>query len=153
MLTEGPVTRVHGLSAPRRRSGPGIHCPTGVCRQIQEQEASGQRPVTMSWCSRFLQATLVNVAVGSRVSVAPEASTDPGWLYRPEQGNGLVPRNFAAEPEAVYLDHVKSQSCLTLCDPLDCNLPGFSIHGTLQARVLEWVVISLSLFSSKNKEK
>ena len=34
------------------------------------------------------------------------------------------------------------QSCPTLCDPMDCNLPGFSVHGILQARTLEWVVIS-----------
>ena len=35
-----------------------------------------------------------------------------------------------------------SQSCLTLCDPLDCNRPGFSISGILQARILEWVAIT-----------
>ena len=34
------------------------------------------------------------------------------------------------------------QSCPTLCDPLDCNLPGSSVHGILQARILEWVAIS-----------
>ena len=32
-----------------------------------------------------------------------------------------------------------SQSCLTLCDPLDCGPPGSSVHGILQARILEWV--------------
>ena len=31
------------------------------------------------------------------------------------------------------------QSCLTLCHPMDCNLPGSSVHGILQARILEWV--------------
>ena len=36
------------------------------------------------------------------------------------------------------------QLCLTLCDPMDCSLPGFSVHGILQARVLEWVAISFS---------
>ena len=36
------------------------------------------------------------------------------------------------------------QSCLTLCDPMDCGLPGFPVHGILQARVLEWVAISFS---------
>ena len=35
-----------------------------------------------------------------------------------------------------------AQSCLTLCDPVDCNLPGSSVHGILQARILEWVAIS-----------
>ena len=34
------------------------------------------------------------------------------------------------------------QSCLTLCDPMDCSLPGFSVHGIFQARVLEWVAIA-----------
>ena len=35
------------------------------------------------------------------------------------------------------------QSCLTLCDPMDCSLPGSSVHGILQARILEWVMGSL----------
>ena len=33
------------------------------------------------------------------------------------------------------------QSCLTLCDPVDCSPPGSSVHGILQARVLEWVAV------------
>ena len=37
-----------------------------------------------------------------------------------------------------------AQSCPTLCDPMDCSLPGSSLHGILQARVLEWVAISSS---------
>ena len=37
-----------------------------------------------------------------------------------------------------------AQSCPTLCNPVDCSLPGSSIHGILQARVLEWVAISFS---------
>ena len=41
-----------------------------------------------------------------------------------------------------------SQSCLTLCNPMDCSLPGFSVHGILQARILEWVAISFSRGSS-----
>ena len=40
--------------------------------------------------------------------------------------------------------HVKvkvliAQLCLTLCDPMDCSLPGFSVYAILQARILEWV--------------
>ena len=33
------------------------------------------------------------------------------------------------------------QSCLTLCDPMDCSLPGSSLHGILQAKILEGVVM------------
>ena len=38
-----------------------------------------------------------------------------------------------------------AQSCLTLHDPMDCSLPGFSIHGIFQARVLEWGAIASSV--------
>ena len=37
-----------------------------------------------------------------------------------------------------------AQSCLTLFDPMDCSLPGTSVHGISQARILEWVAISFS---------
>ena len=40
------------------------------------------------------------------------------------------------------------QSCPTLCDPMDCSLPGFSMHGIFQARILEWFAISFSRGSS-----
>ena len=35
-----------------------------------------------------------------------------------------------------------AQSCLTLCDPMDCSPPGSFVHGIFQARILEWVAIS-----------
>ena len=38
-----------------------------------------------------------------------------------------------------------AQSCLTLCDPVDWSPPGSSVHGILQARILEWVAVSLSI--------
>ena len=37
-----------------------------------------------------------------------------------------------------------AESCLTLSDPMDCSLPGSSIHGIFQARVLEWGAIAFS---------
>ena len=42
-----------------------------------------------------------------------------------------------------------AQSCSTLCDPVDCSPPGSSIHGILQARILEWVAIPFSRGSSR----
>ena len=41
-----------------------------------------------------------------------------------------------------------AQSCPTLCDPMDCSPPGFSVHGFFQARILEWVAIPFSRRSS-----
>ena len=45
-----------------------------------------------------------------------------------------------------------AQLCLTLCDPMDCSLSGSSVHGILQARILEWVAISLSRGASRPRD-
>ena len=45
-----------------------------------------------------------------------------------------------------------TQSCPTLCDPKDCSLPDSSSHGIFQARILEWVAISLSSRSSQPRD-
>ena len=42
-----------------------------------------------------------------------------------------------------------TQSCPTLCDPVDCSPPGSSIHGILLARILAWVAVSSSRGSSQ----
>ena len=54
------------------------------------------------------------------------------WKERQYKGMGLRSESEVA------------QSCPTLCDPMDCSLLGFSVHGIFQARVLEWVAISFS---------
>ena len=41
-----------------------------------------------------------------------------------------------------------AQSCPTLNDPMDCSLPGSSVHGIFQARVLEWGAIAFSIYMS-----
>ena len=46
-----------------------------------------------------------------------------------------------------------AQSCLTLCNPMDCSPPGSSVHGILQARILEWVAISFSGESSQPRDR
>ena len=43
-----------------------------------------------------------------------------------------------------------AQSCTTLSDPMDCSLPGSSVHGIFQARVLEWVAIAFSKYIYSN---
>ena len=45
-----------------------------------------------------------------------------------------------------------AQSCLTLCDPMDCSPPGSSVHEIFQARILEWVAISFSRGSSQPRD-
>ena len=58
----------------------------------------------------------------------------------------LITSNFIGEGEV-------AQSCLILCDPMDCSLPHSSVHGIFQARILEWVVISFSRGSSRPRDQ
>ena len=53
-----------------------------------------------------------------------------------------VPSHFASPVDSV------AQLCPTLCDPVDCSLPGSSVLGIFKARILEWVAISYSKGSS-----
>ena len=46
-----------------------------------------------------------------------------------------------------------TQSCLTLCDPMDCSLPGSPVPGVLQARILEWVAFPSSRGSSLSRDR
>ena len=43
--------------------------------------------------------------------------------------------------------------CLTLCNPMDCSLPGSSVHGIFWARILEWAAISFSRASSQLRDR
>ena len=46
-----------------------------------------------------------------------------------------------------------TQACPTLCDPVRCRLPGSSVHGIVQARILEWGAISFSKGSSQPRDQ
>ena len=65
---------------------------------------------------------------------------------------------ITTEEEGRFYLKVKSvkvlvaQSCLSLCDPVDCSLPVSSVHGILQARILEWVPISFYRGSSQPRD-
>ena len=58
--------------------------------------------------------------------------------------------HFLLQCRKVKRESEVAQSCLTPSDPMDCSLPGSSIHGTFQARVLEWGAIA---FSTRTQEK
>ena len=75
-------------------------------------------------------------------SVAP-----PGGKYS-LCGSGLpMAKENSSENEAC-MPAKSLQPGLTLCNPMDCSPPGSSVHGILQARILEWVAISSSRGSS-----
>ena len=85
----------------------------------------------------------------------------PGYLRNPEIEllvSRIAVRRFTiwATREAKMISESESevaQSCLTLCDAVDCSLPGSFVHGILQARILEWVAISFSRGSSRTRDR
>ena len=62
--------------------------------------------------------------------------------------NTGVDCHFLLQCMKVKSESEVAQSCPTLSDPMDCSLPGSSIHGSFQARVLEWGAIAFSLTGS-----
>ena len=71
-------------------------------------------------------------------------SVKVSFLLAPTQKleDGLLSQNNFCPRANLYVCFL-IQSCLTLCDPLDCSPPGSSVHGIFQARILEWVAIFL----------
>ena len=68
----------------------------------------------------------------------------------------LYQLSYQGSPDNVITLERKSevaQSCLTLCDPMDCSLPGSSVCGIFQAIVLEWIAISFSRGSSRPRDQ
>ena len=47
----------------------------------------------------------------------------------------------------------KKKSCLTLCNPMNCSLPGYSVHGIVQSRILEWADIPFSRGSFQPRDR
>ena len=63
----------------------------------------------------------------------------------PVVSDSLPPHDhFLLQCMKVKSESEVAQSCLILSDPMDCSLPGSSVHGIFQARVLEWVAIAFS---------
>src|SRR5574341_1416000 len=76
----------------------------------------------------------------------------PTRLSRPWDSPGKntgVGCHFLLQCMKVKRESEVAQSCPTLCNPMDCSLPGSSVHWIFQARVLEWVAISCSNHLSK----
>ena len=67
-------------------------------------------------------------------------------------GDDIYDYYYAAALISTEVKSEVAQSCPTLCDPMDCSLPGFSVHGIFQARILEWVAISFSRRSSQPRD-
>ena len=111
---------------------------------IPGQGTGSHMPTTKTWCSQVNKYFKPNLACCSPAFQAPRAAQTfrifqniPCWTFHC----------------AVELACVHAQACVTLCDPMDCSLPGSSVRGILQARILEWIAISFSRGSSWPRDR
>ena len=129
-------------ACPPVEKGPSLNGPFGIlgsvnypsCACLTSPLASGPWGRTVSWSiwtptmgTQGLGGHTVGVGVGSRASSPLEPPRFRWWFSH--------------------------SSCPTLCDPMDCSPPGSSVHGILQARVLEWVAMSFSRGSSRPRDQ
>ena len=111
-------------------------------------------PVSLS-----LQWVTADLCYPSEVKWSCLVMSDSVWPHRrqptrprhpwdsPGKNTG-VRCHFLLQCMKVKSESEVAQSCPTLSDPVDCSLPGSSVHGIFQARVLEWIAISFSRGSS-----
>jgi len=94
------------------------------------------------FCSFWTSSSQIRVIAFILPSKTPHLNTR-GLLLLSLKWNSVKPpsRGFGRSV-------LVAQSCLTLCDPMECSPPGSSVHGILQARILEWVAIPFSRKSS-----
>ena len=102
-----------------------------------------------------------STGVGAHIflqGIIPTQGLNPGLLHcrqilyhLSQQRSMYVVLCFLSQCQINYAAAAKSiQSCPTLCNPMDCSLPGFYIHGIFQATVLEWGAIAFSKINYKS---
>ena len=119
-----------GSSTPRHHAAPS---------QGQFHPASPWRPVTG--------------AVPPRVTTPPQHRGSSTPRHHAAPSLGQFHPAVTTPPQHPCVCVLSIQSCLTLCDCMDCSLPGSSVHGILQATILEWVALAFSRGSSRRRDQ
>ena len=118
-----------------------------------------QQPLETSWSLSVMMAVTISLAAAKSLQSCLTLCyprRQPTRIPRPWDSPGKntgVGCHFLLQRMKVKSESEVAQSCLTLSDPMDCSLPGSSIHGIFQARVLEWGAIAFSAISLKSSQK
>jgi len=133
-----------------------IRCISYSSKRLLRTEAerhfgTGQVIVFYPFLWRWLSARHA-AAKSLQSSPTPSDRPQPTRLLRPWDSPGKntgVGCHFLLQCMKVKSESEVAPSCPTLSDPMDCSLPGSSVHGIFQARVLEWGAIAFSDCSAK----
>ena len=103
----------------------------------------------LGWAGPGQRVTITYIKPGAETASYPA----PGYPIQAQRQRQKGSRKEGKLKTSLQGEREVAQSCPTLCDPVDCSLPGSSIHGIFQAIVLEWVAISLSRASSRPRDQ
>ena len=110
--------------------------------------------VPFSSCSQFFPASASFPVSQLFASGGQSTGVSLVGNKKTSQNHPLKMDNHKLKPTSYLdIDIEVTQLCPTLCNPMNCSLPGSSVHGTFQARVLEWVAISFSRRSSRPRDR
>ena len=87
---------------------------------------------------------LVKIILGSLNGITRKCFSHLPTCVWGKQRKSVVRKVADRKKDPQHGDTGIAKSCPTLCDPMKCNWPGSSVHGSAQARILEWVSISFS---------
>ena len=107
---------------------------------------SGRVPTAVLLGTQFMEETIMFLTGRSKTSY-----WGPWKEWQPPCDSGLLQQEENGGHRSVCV--LVTQSCLTLCDTMDCSPPDSSVHGILQARILEWVAIPFSRGSSQPRDR
>ena len=120
--------------------------------QTTQRGTQPRFPVTSTKTDQTYYQLLLLLSRISRVRLCATKQMEAHQIPRPWDSPGKnagVGCHFLLQCMKVKSESEVAQSCPTVSDPMDCSLPGSSIHGIFQARVLEWGAIAFSVLSAK----
>ena len=135
----GSLSLLQGIF-PTQELNPGLLHYGWILYQLSHREARNYRMDRYNFCCCCCVASVMSN------SVRPHG-LQPTRLLHPWDSPGKntgVGCHFLLQCMKVESESEVAQSCLTLSDPIDCSLPGSSIHGIFRATVLEWGAIAFS---------
>ena len=112
-----------------------VHLPVNVNRGVLHTHAQNTRDLLVSGGEKCMSYLLTGISPTERANWKPSSQLSPEAAQCPHMETLSTEACVRAKSR---------QSSPTLCDLMDCSLPGSSVQGIFQARVLEWVAISFS---------
>ena len=132
-------TTVHGVAKRQTRLSDFDFTSLPLCvAGVLRAQMPGERVETASRLQPTLRSCIVSLPLWSQAHLCSRGGNRPHYSVRRE-ASLCVLWEHSLESESVKVLH--AQSCPTLCDPMDNSPPGSSLHGILQARIVEWVAI------------